>query len=81
MITIKELTQQEYNICIKEPNAYIAFYSFELCICNIVNSYLAETIEEHIELLKAIIPYKKSEFFQILYKDKNICVMYVEMIE
>lgn len=29
MITIKELTEQEYNICIKQPNMHISIYQDE----------------------------------------------------
>lgn len=78
MITIKELTQQEYENSVEKPNSELCFYSNEKHICEIITYHLVENIKENIDILKLFLPFNKPVVYEIDNNGKTLYLVYAK---
>lgn len=65
MITIKQLTKQEYDNIGEIPNRYISFFENEVDICKIISLQFAKNIKQNIDILKMFLHHKDAEVIEV----------------
>lgn len=86
MITIKELTEQEYEKTMNKPTELVFFYrhkNIEKQFIEIILYHFAENIKETIEYLKTVSKFKftDKEYIILQTESKGLTIYFPEMIE
>lgn len=86
MITIKELTEQEYEKTLNKPTELVFFYrdeSIEKQLIQTLYFHFAENIKEMIEYLKTVSEFKftDKEYIILRAESKSLTIYFPEMIE